>query len=312
MPLLGPAQIRQLADIAGIRPTKTLGQNFVHDGGTVRRIVRDAGVGPADRVLEIGPGLGSLTLALLEAGAVVSAVEIDPPLAALLPQTVAQYAPQDNERFAVCQADALRITPEQFAVPKACYQAAESASTARETGVTHHFDPQFLVANLPYNVAVPVLLRLIELCPTINRVTVMVQMEVAQRLAASPGSRVYGVPSAKAAWDMEVRQGAKISRSVFWPIPNVDSALVHLERRATPRPERLRESTFRVIDAAFAQRRKTLRAALSSWAGSAQRAEEILVQAGIDPSVRGERLGVDDFMAIAHTADALGNANSLP
>lgn len=289
--LLGASNIRELAAGLGIRPTKTLGQNFVHDAGTVRRIVRDAYVEPGDRVLEIGPGLGSLTLALLEAGAVVSAVEIDPPLAAALPVTVARRMPDARERFAVVRMDAMDVAgPNDLAVPAAAG--------------TEPFAPKRIVANLPYNVAVPILLTLLEALPSVETVTVMVQAEVADRLAAGPGSRTYGVPSVKAAWYADAKRGAKVGRSVFWPVPNVDSALVEFVRH--PEPEGVdRDAVFDVIDAAFAQRRKTLRAALDQWAGSPTRAEAILVAAGIDPSQRGEKLAIDSFIAIAKAAAAL-------
>ncbi|MCI1675694.1 MAG: 16S rRNA (adenine(1518)-N(6)/adenine(1519)-N(6))-dimethyltransferase RsmA [Ancrocorticia sp.] len=289
--LLGPADIRQLAAALGVHPTKTLGQNFVHDAGTVRRIVRDAGVSSGDAVLEVGPGLGSLTLALLEAGALVSAVEIDSTLAEALPRTVDARMPEAAENFGVARMDAMDIAdPNQLALPPA--QRAEGP-----------FLPRFLVANLPYNVAVPVLLTLLEVLPSLERVLVMVQAEVADRLAAQPGSRVYGIPSVKAAWYGDVARGAKVSRSVFWPVPNVDSALVAIQRHPllTSVPH---EEVFSVVDAAFAQRRKTLRAALAPWAGSAARAERIVRAAGIDPRERGEKLGIDSFIAIATAARA--------
>ncbi len=289
--LLGPYEIRQLTQTLGIRPTKSLGQNFVHDAGTVRRIVREAGVCEGEHVLEVGPGLGSLTLALLEAGAKVSAVEIDPVLAKQLPTTIAARMPEAEGRLAVRLRDAMQITSSRdLAVPHEC---------------EGEFVPTALVANLPYNVAVPVILTLLEAIPSLERVLVMVQAEVADRLAAAPGSRTYGVPSVKAAWYASARRGSKISRTVFWPVPNVDSALVELIRR--PEQEKnLREATFDVVDAAFAQRRKTLRGALSSWAGSPLLAEEILCEAGIDPSLRGEKLGLAQFVAIARAGIAHG------
>ncbi|AWE41803.1 MULTISPECIES: 16S rRNA (adenine(1518)-N(6)/adenine(1519)-N(6))-dimethyltransferase RsmA [unclassified Actinobaculum] len=298
--LLGPADIRALARELGIRPTKTLGQNFVHDAGTVRRIARDADIGPCDRVLEIGPGLGSLTLALLETGACVSAVEIDPLLAAVLPATVKARMPQASGRFALAQCDALTIDGvADLAVPPLAGAAP--------------YVPEHLVANLPYNVAVPVLLTLLEVLPSLKTALVMVQSEVADRLAAEPGSRTYGAPSVKLAWYGQARRGAKIGRSVFWPVPNVDSALVSFRRNASPRdasPQDAaqrasnisREEVFAVVDHAFAQRRKTLRAALAEWAGSPSSAEQILRRAGLDPGVRGERLSVNEFIAIATAA----------
>ncbi|MDY5147817.1 16S rRNA (adenine(1518)-N(6)/adenine(1519)-N(6))-dimethyltransferase [Actinotignum sanguinis] len=289
--------VRALCTALNIRPTKTLGQNFVHDGGTVRKIVREAGVGPGDKVLEIGPGLGSLTLALLESGAYVSAVEIDAALAAALPDTVARRhsAP---ENFALLHADALSITePEQLACPPAL-RTGQTGPGTRQT-----FAPTALVANLPYNVAVPVLLTLMEALPSLETITVMVQLEVADRLAAAPGSRTYGVPSVKAAWYGNASRGAKISRHVFYPEPNVDSALVHLRLRPAPGNDELRERVFQVIDAAFAQRRKTLRSALGSWAGSPAAAETILERAGVSPQARGETLTIDDYVRIAQARD---------
>ncbi|MGO1511030.1 MAG: 16S rRNA (adenine(1518)-N(6)/adenine(1519)-N(6))-dimethyltransferase RsmA [Actinomycetaceae bacterium] len=277
--LLGASDVRALADRLGVRPTKTLGQNFVHDAGTVRRIVRAAGVQPGDRVLEIGPGLGSLTLALLEAGADVVAVEIDPALADALPATVAERA-GSAAPLEVVRADAMRLA---------------------DPGLLPGAPPTRLVANLPYNVAVPVLLTALEHLPSLTDVLVMVQAEVADRLAAPPGSRTYGVPSAKAAWWTRAERAGTIGRQVFWPVPNVDSALVRLTRR--PEPVGVdRADVFAVVDAAFAQRRKTLRSALAGWAGSAPAAEERLRAAGVDPSARGETLTIEDFTAIAAAA----------
>ena len=272
--LLGAGDVRRLAESLGLRPTKSRGQNFVIDANTVRRIVRAAGVQPDDVVVEVGPGLGSLTLALLPAVKRVVAVEVDEALAAALPSTVAEFAPALADRLEVVTADAMRVT----SVPGP--------------------DPSALVANLPYNVAVPMLLHLLETFPTLRRVLVMVQKEVADRLAAGPGSRTYGVPSVKAAWYGQVRPAGSVSRTVFWPAPNVDSGLVALERRDPP-PQANREAVFSVVDAAFAQRRKTLRAALSGWAGSAAVAETILRNAGVDPRARGEQLTVEDFARVA-------------
>ena len=278
--LLGPAEVRGLSQALGIRPTKTLGQNFVHDAGTVRRIVRSAGVRPQDTVLEIGPGLGSLTLALLETGARVIAVEIDPALARALPVTVADRMPPAAGRLTLIQADALSIT---------------GPDSLGEAGPP----PTRLVANLPYNVAVPVLLTALEALPSLESVTVMVQAEVADRLAAEPGSRTYGVPSVKAAWYAAARRTLTISRHVFWPVPNVDSALVELVRRRPPTTRATREQVFAVVDAAFAQRRKTLRKALARLAGGADAAESALRAAGIDPARRGETLDITAFAALA-------------
>lgn len=292
--LLGSAQIRERAEALGKRPTKTLGQNFVHDASTVRKIVSEAALSSGAPVLEVGPGLGSLTLGLLEATAYVSAVEIDPVLAEALPQTVTQMMPEASERFAVVYEDALNVNgTSDLAVPRA-WQG--------------EFAPKYLVANLPYNVAVPILFTLLEALPSIEHVTVMVQAEVAERLAARPGNKTYGVPSVKAAWYGPVRRGVKISRNVFWPVPNVDSALVHLDVTVADRfssPTALaqeREELFTLVDTAFSQRRKTLRSALGTWAGSPARAELILREAQIDPRTRGEQLDVEGFLAIAQAA----------
>ncbi|MBF4766689.1 16S rRNA (adenine(1518)-N(6)/adenine(1519)-N(6))-dimethyltransferase RsmA [Nocardioides agariphilus] len=273
--LLGPAEVRSLAAELDLRPTKQRGQNFVIDANTVRRIVREAGVGPDDVVVEVGPGLGSLTLALLEVGARVVAVEIDPRLARLLPRTVAERAPGSADRLEVVTADALRVTELPGDQPTA------------------------LVANLPYNVSVPVLIHLLTLLPSLERGLVMVQAEVADRLSAGPGSKAYGIPSVKAAWFADVRRAGAVGRQVFWPVPNVDSGLVAWTRREPPATTATREQVFAVVDAAFAQRRKGLRGALRTLAGSAERAEEALGRAGIDPLARGESLVVGDFARIA-------------
>lgn len=273
--LLGAADVRALAARLSVRPTKTLGQNFVIDGNTVRKIVRTAGVGADDVVVEVGPGLGSLTLALLPEVRRVVAVEIDPVLAAELPATVAAFAPEFADRLEVVAADALRIDTLPGPAPTA------------------------LVANLPYNVSVPVLLHLLERFPSLQRVLVLVQAEVADRLAAEPGSRTYGVPSVKARWYAEVRRAGSVGRTVFWPAPRVDSGLVSLVRRDPPRTSASREEVFAVVDAAFAQRRKTLRAALAGWAGSPPAAEAVLLAAEVDPAARGEQLDVAAFARIA-------------
>jgi 16S rRNA (adenine1518-N6/adenine1519-N6)-dimethyltransferase len=276
--LLGPAEVRSLASALALRPTKQRGQNFVIDPNTVRRIVRAAGLAPAETVLEVGPGLGSLTLALLAEGHAVRAIEIDPVLAAALPSTVAAYAPACEDRLTVVEADAMRVTADQVGEATAC------------------------VANLPYNVAVPVLLHLLEIAPGLRHGLVMVQAEVADRLAAAPGSRVYGVPSAKAAWYAEVRRAGPVSRTVFWPVPNVDSGLVSFARREPPPTSATREQVFAVIDAAFSQRRKTVRSALARWLPDRARLDAVLEKAGVDPSVRGEVLGIDAFARIAGAA----------
>jgi 16S rRNA (adenine1518-N6/adenine1519-N6)-dimethyltransferase len=279
--LLGAGQIRDLAGRLGLRPTKRWGQNFVIDANTVRRIVRLAELDPADVVVEIGPGLGSLTLALLPRVGRVVAVEVDPNLAAALPGTVAALAPAYSDRLNVVLADALSVR----SLP----------------------DPQptALVANLPYNISVPVVLNFLEAFPTLRRALVMVQLEVAERLAAPPGSKTYGIPSLKAAWYAEVRLTGTVSRTVFWPAPNVDSGLVTLIRRDPPRTPATRREVFACIDAAFAQRRKTLRAALAGWAGSAPNAETALRAAGVDPRTRGEQLDIHTFAAIAAARSAM-------
>ena len=272
---LGPAEVRLLAERLGVRPTKQRGQNFVIDANTVRRIVRASGVDADDVVLEVGPGLGSLTLALLETVSRVVAVELDPVLAAALPDTIATYAPNQADRCEVVEADALRITEVPGPPPTA------------------------LVANLPYNVSVPVLLHLMTLLPSLRHGLVMVQAEVADRLAAPPGSRTYGVPSVKAAWFADVRRAGSVSRSVFWPAPNVDSGLVAWTHRDPPAVDASREEVFAVVDAAFGQRRKTLRSTLKQLAGSAEAAEAALAHAGVDPMARGESIGVQQFAMVA-------------
>ena len=280
--LLSARDVREIGALLGLRPTKQWGQNFVVDPNTVRRIVRLAGVGADDVVVEVGPGLGSLTLAVLPEVSRVIAVEVDPVLAARLPQTVADFAPARLERLEVVHADALTLD----ALPGPA--------------------PTALVANLPYNVSVPVILRFLELFGSIRRVLVMVQLEVAERLCAAPGSKVYGVPSVKAAWYGPARLVGTVGRSVFWPAPNVDSGLVEIVR--DDRPDDVREvdgrevnraDVFGVVDAAFAQRRKTLRAALSGLAGGGPAAEAALVAAGIDPRTRGEQLDVEAFTRLA-------------
>ena len=313
MPLLGPADVRRLASALGVRPTKTLGQNFVHDAGTVRRIVRIAGVQPGDYVLEVGPGLGSLTLALLEAGAHVTAIEIDHTLALNLLDTVGIYLPEAAPRLAVLEADALEIRrSEDLPLPPSLRPEIAGVPTVSSSIAARPPTPTKLVANLPYNVATPVLLTLLEALPDLESVLVMVQAEVADRLAEPPGSRTYGSPTAKAAWYGTTTRAGTISRTVFWPAPNVDSALVRLVRTPPPETTAAREDVFRVIDAAFAQRRKTLRAALATWAGSAPLAGEILAAAGIDPSRRGETLTVTEFARIAEACALVAAATPTP
>ncbi len=274
--LLGPAEVRALAAELDLRPTKQRGQNFVIDANTVRRIVRESGITDQDVVVEVGPGLGSLTLALLEVAKRVIAIELDPLLAERLPATITAYAPGQVDAFEVVLADAMRV--EEVPGPP----------------------PTALVANLPYNVSVPVLIHLLTLLPSLERGLVMVQAEVADRLAAGPGSKTYGVPSVKAAWFADVRRAGAIGRNVFWPAPNVDSGLVAWTRRDHPVPTTAtRQEVFAVVDAAFAQRRKQVRAALRTLAGSAEVATAALESAGVDPTARGEVLTVEDFARIA-------------
>ncbi|MEV7430213.1 16S rRNA (adenine(1518)-N(6)/adenine(1519)-N(6))-dimethyltransferase RsmA [Nocardioides sp. NPDC092400] len=282
--LLGPAEVRSLAAALDLRPTKQRGQNFVIDANTVRRIVRESGVTAEDVVIEVGPGLGSLTLALLEVAGRVVAVEVDERLAGALPATIREHAPAQADRFEVVLADAMRVTDVPGPPPTA------------------------LVANLPYNVSVPVLLHLLQLLPSLERGLVMVQAEVADRLAAAPGSKVYGVPSVKAAWYADVRRAGAIGRNVFWPAPNVDSGLVAWSRREPPATTATREQVFAVVDAAFAQRRKALRGVLRGLAGSAEAVDAALTHAGVDPLARGESLRVEDFARIAEGLAGAGTA----
>ncbi|SEQ93723.1 16S rRNA (adenine1518-N6/adenine1519-N6)-dimethyltransferase [Microlunatus flavus] len=274
MSLLDPRSVREIAARLDLRPTKQRGQNFVVDANTVRRIVTASGIGPTDVVLEVGPGLGSLTLGLLEVADRVVAVEIDELLAGELPRTVAERAPDRADRLDVVTADAMRVT--------------ELPAT-----------PTAVVANLPYNVAVPVLLHLLATFPEWQRGLVMVQAEVADRIAAPPGSKVYGVPSVKTAWYAESWRAGSVSPSVFWPVPNVDSGLVALRRREPPETTATREQVFAVVDAAFGQRRKMLRSALSGTFGSSAAASEALLAAGVDPQARGEVLDVAAFARVA-------------
>ena len=276
MTLLGAAQIRELAAQLELKPSKSLGQNFVIDSNVCTKIVRTAGVTSDDIALEIGPGLGSLTLALLDAAQSVIAVEIDPRLAQQLPITVAEHF-EHPENLTVINKDALAVNELPFA-------------------------PTVLVANLPYNVSVPVLLHLLEKFPTLRTGVVMVQAEVADRLAAKPGGKEYGIPSVKAAWWADVKNVGTVSRSIFWPAPNVDSKLLGFTRRETAGSEESRAKVFTIIDAAFAQRRKMLRSALSSLYGSSSAAEAILIKAGIDPTLRGEALQIESFCKIAAVA----------
>lgn len=282
--LLGPAEVRALAADLDLRPTKQRGQNFVIDPNTVRRIVRSSGIDRDDVVVEVGPGLGSLTLGLLEVAARVIAIEVDPVLAAALPATIDRFAPEQAGRLDVLEADALTVT----ALPPPA--------------------PTALVANLPYNVSVPVLLHLFEQLPSLRHGLVMVQSEVADRLAAAPGSRTYGIPSVKAAWYAEVSRAGAVGRTVFWPAPNVDSGLVAWTRRDPPATAASREQVFAVVDAAFAQRRKTLRAALRPLTGSTEASAAALAAAGLDPDVRGEALGVAQFARLAEVLSEAASA----
>jgi len=318
--LLGPVEVRSLAAELDLRPTERLGQSFVHDANTVRRIVRAAELRPDDVVVEVGPGLGSLTLALLPEVAAVHAVEIDPALAARLPLTVGERAPALAERLVVHAADALRLRAADLAVDGAAAGAPDGATADLTAGVAAAdltaagaaagaaaiaaADgpglPTALVANLPYNVAVPVVLHLLAELPSIRRGLVMVQAEVAERLAAPPGSRAYGVPSAKLAWYAAARRAGPVPRAVFWPVPGVDSGLLAFDRHDPPPGDRA--AVFAVVDAAFAQRRKALRSALAGWAGSPSAAEAVLRAADVDPRARAETLTIADFARIAAAA----------
>ena len=279
MSLLGAAEIRELAELLDLRPAKSLGQNFVIDGNVCQKIVRVAGVTADDIALEIGPGLGSLTLALLEVTSTVIAVEIDQRLADRLPITVADHR-DSGYKLTVLNTDALALRT----LPVA---------------------PTVLVANLPYNVSVPVLLHLLEILPSLNTGVVMVQAEVADRLAAKPGTKEYGIPSLKASWWAQVSGAGSVSRSIFWPVPGVDSKLVSFKRHETPGDEVMRKGVFQLVDAAFAQRRKMLRAALSGIFGSSAKAEAVLIAAGIDPTLRGESLLIDSFCAIYNASQSV-------
>jgi 16S rRNA (adenine1518-N6/adenine1519-N6)-dimethyltransferase len=279
MSLLGAAEIRELAELLDLRPAKSLGQNFVIDGNVCQKIVRVAGVTADDIALEIGPGLGSLTLALLEVTSTVIAVEIDQRLADRLPITVADHR-DSGYKLTVLNTDALALR----SLPVA---------------------PTVLVANLPYNVSVPVLLHLLEILPSLNTGVVMVQAEVADRLAAKPGTKEYGIPSLKASWWAQVSGAGSVSRSIFWPVPGVDSKLVSFKRHETPGDEVMRKGVFQLVDAAFAQRRKMLRAALSGIFGSSAKAEAVLIAAGIDPTLRGEALLIDSFCAIYNASQSV-------
>jgi 16S rRNA (adenine1518-N6/adenine1519-N6)-dimethyltransferase len=288
--LLGRTEIRRLARELDFRPRKSLGQNFVHDANTVRRIVSSSGVGRSDHVLEVGPGLGSLTLALLDRGATVTAVEIDPVLADRLPQTVAEHSNSEVQRFSVLHRDVLTLRRDELDA-----------------------QPNAVVANLPYNVAVPALLHLLAEFPSIATVTVMVQAEVAERLAAKPGGKDYGVPSVKVRYFGSVRRCGTVSPTVFWPIPRVYSGLVRIDRYATPQwpaDEPFRRQVFELVDIAFAQRRKTARNAFVEWAGSGNESASRLLAASIDPARRGETLSIDDFVRLLRRSALSGHASA--
>jgi 16S rRNA (adenine1518-N6/adenine1519-N6)-dimethyltransferase len=286
--LLGRTEIRRLARELELRPRKSLGQNFVHDANTVRRIVTASGVTRTDHVLEVGPGLGSLTLALLDRGCTVSAVEIDPVLAERLPQTVSEHSHSESQRLTVINRDVLSIGPDDL--PS---------------------EPTAVVANLPYNVAVPAILHLLAEFPTLRTVMVMVQAEVAERLAAEPGGKEYGVPSVKVRFHGQVRRHGTVSPTVFWPIPRVYSGLVRIDRHATPpwpTDSAFRQNVFTLVDIAFAQRRKTSRNAFVEWAGSGNESASRLLAASIDPSRRGETLTVDEFVRLYQRSGDVGGA----
>ncbi|HZE14272.1 MAG TPA: 16S rRNA (adenine(1518)-N(6)/adenine(1519)-N(6))-dimethyltransferase RsmA, partial [Mycobacterium sp.] len=281
--LLGRTEIRRLAKELEFRPRKSLGQTFVHDANTVRRVVSASGVSRSDHVLEVGPGLGSLTLALLDRGATVTAVEIDPALAARLPQTVAEHSHSEIQRLTVLNRDVLSLR-------RADLDA----------------EPTAVVANLPYSVAVPALLHLLAEFPSIRTMMVMVQAEVAERLAAEPGGKDYGVPSVKVRFFGRVRRFGMVSPTVFWPIPRVYSGLVRIDRyEASPWPtdDAFRQRVFDLVDIAFAQRRKTSRNAFAEWAGSGNESANRLLAASIDPARRGETLSIDDFVRLLRRSD---------
>lgn len=321
--LLSAAHIRDLAETLGIRPTKQWGQNFVIDPNTIRRIVGLADLDGGEHVLEVGPGLGSLTLGLLDRAAQVTAVEIDRKLAAQLPETVQLMRPEKAQSLTVVRQDALKLTPDDLTgrvagaddrlgrdvapagseSPEASGRSGANSSRAdaavRTGEVTQQLGgPSVLVANLPYNVAVPVVLHLLQVLPSLTKALVMVQEEVADRLAAAPGSKIYGVPSAKIAWDATARKVGVVGKKVFWPEPRISSGLVRIDR-GEPASSVSREKVFAVVDAAFAQRRKTLRAALSGLAGSGAAAEQALRAAGVAPQARGETLDIGSFARIA-------------
>lgn len=282
--LLSASDIRQLADTIGLRPTKTLGQNYVIDPNTIRRIVATADLQTTEHVLEIGPGLGSLTLGILDATQAVTAIEIDPPVAAQLAITVETWRSNSADRLSVVEADALSLHGAEIIAAKPV--VAEKPPTA-------------IVANLPYNVAVPVLLHVLAELPSIEHGLVMVQYEVAERLVAKPGSKIYGVPSVKMAWYGHATLAGSVGTKVFWPAPRIRSGLVYFTAHQPPKTTASRQQVFEVIDVAFAQRRKTLRAALGNWAGSPAEAEHILTAANVDSKARGEVLDINDFARIA-------------
>lgn len=296
-PLLSATDIRQLADTLDLRPTKTLGQNYVIDPNTIRRVISAADIKAQEHVLEVGPGLGSLTLGILDTAHTVTAIEIDSPVAALLPETIEQWRPGSTDRLSVINADAMRITGTQI------LENQPAAATGPPTAI---------VANLPYNVAVPVMLHLLAELPSIQHGLVMVQQEVAERITAQPGIKIYGVPSVKMAWYADTSYAGTIGTKVFWPAPRITSGLVQFTAKEPPATPVSRQQVFAVIDAAFAQRRKTLRAALSGWAGSPQTAEEILRAAEVDPKARGEVLDITQYIRIAEQYEQYQQRNITP
>lgn len=290
--LLTRTEIRNIARELDFRPRKAYGQNFVHDANTLRRIVSSSGVNKNDHVLEVGPGMGSLTLALLDRGADVTAVEIDPVLAGRLPKTIAEHSHSEIHRLTVLNQDVLALRPDDVATP-----------------------PTAVVANLPYNIAVPALLHLFCEFPSIRTAMVMVQAEVAERLAAEPGGKEYGVPSVKARFFGNVRRYGMVSPTVFWPIPRVYSGLVHIDRYDTapwPQDEAFRKQVFELIDIAFAQRRKTVRNAFLEWAGSGNESAQRLLSASIDPARRGETLTAADFVRLLERSGTVRTVHPAP
>ena len=265
---LGAARVRELLTRHGVTPSRALGQNFVVDPNTIRKTLSVARVSPTDRVLEIGPGAGSLTLGLAASSPSVVAIERDDRLIPLLEEVLS-----NRRNVEIINGDAME---------------ADLAAT-RATSV---------VSNLPYNMAALLVLKVLEEAPEIQSLTVMTQKEVGERLAAGPGTKTYGATSVLVAYFALARVEAQVSRRAFWPVPRVDSVLVRIDRRPEPDQES-RQSLFEVVKAAFSQRRKTLRNSLAELAGSASAAEDLIRQAGVDPSRRPETLSLDDFLMLA-------------